>query len=51
MSLAYRPDVQGLRAIAVLAVIVFHFNPAWLPGGYVGVDIFLFSLDILSLAS
>ncbi|MGL4958864.1 MAG: acyltransferase family protein [Plesiomonas sp.] len=41
MSLIYRPDIQGLRAIAVLAVIVFHSHPAWLPGGYVGVDIFL----------
>ncbi|WP_435927062.1 acyltransferase family protein [Dryocola sp. BD613] len=38
--MTYRPDVQGLRAIAVLAVIVFHYNPAWLPGGFVGVDIF-----------
>lgn len=37
----FRRDIQGLRAIAVLAVIVFHFNPAWLPGGFVGVDIFL----------
>lgn len=40
MSLTYRPDVQGLRAIAVLAVIAFHFNSVWLPGGFVGVDIF-----------
>lgn len=37
----YRPDIQGLRAIAVLAVMVFHLNPAWLPGGFVGVDVFL----------
>lgn len=37
----YRPDIQGLRAIAVLAVMAFHFNPAWLPGGFVGVDVFL----------
>lgn len=37
----FRPDIQGLRAIAVLAVIIFHLNPAWLPGGFVGVDIFL----------
>lgn len=40
-STFFRPDIQGLRAIAVLAVIAFHFNPAWLPGGYVGVDVFL----------
>ena len=35
-----RPDVQGLRGLAVLAVMVFHFNPAYLHGGYIGVDIF-----------
>lgn len=38
---SFRPDIQGLRAIAVLAVMLFHFNPVWLPGGFVGVDIFL----------
>lgn len=37
----FRPDIQGLRAIAVVAVIIFHLNPTWLPGGFVGVDIFL----------
>lgn len=36
----YRPDIDGLRAIAVLAVITFHIDPHWLPGGFVGVDIF-----------
>ena len=35
-----RTDIQGLRAIAVLAVIFFHAFPSVLPGGYVGVDIF-----------
>lgn len=37
----YRPEIQGLRAIAVLAVMLFHYNPALLPGGFVGVDVFL----------
>lgn len=36
----FRPDIQGLRAVAVLSVMVFHFNAAWLSGGFVGVDIF-----------
>ncbi len=35
-----RRDVQGLRAAAVLLVVIAHFWPAWLPGGYIGVDIF-----------
>lgn len=39
-SLIYRPDIDGLRALAVLAVVIFHFNKQWLPGGFVGVDIF-----------
>ncbi|NYH53996.1 peptidoglycan/LPS O-acetylase OafA/YrhL [Nocardiopsis arvandica] len=36
----FRPEVQGLRAVAVLLVLVYHLNPALLPGGYVGVDVF-----------
>ena len=36
----YRPDIDGLRAVAVLAVIVFHLNENWLPSGFLGVDIF-----------
>ena len=38
--LSYRPAIDGLRAIAVLSVCVFHLDPAMLPGGFVGVDIF-----------
>jgi peptidoglycan/LPS O-acetylase OafA/YrhL len=33
-SRSYRPDIDGLRAIAVAAVIVFHAFPQYLPGGY-----------------
>lgn len=36
----YRSDIDGLRAIAVFAVVVFHAFPQWLSGGFVGVDIF-----------
>jgi peptidoglycan/LPS O-acetylase OafA/YrhL len=36
----YRPEIDGLRAVAVLAVIVYHIYPWLLPGGYLGVDVF-----------
>jgi len=36
----FLPHVQGLRAIAVLLVVLYHFWPGRLPGGYVGVDVF-----------
>lgn len=36
-----RDDIQGVRALAVLSVIIFHVDKDWMPGGFVGVDIFL----------
>ena len=36
----YRKDIDGLRAVAVLAVVANHFSSNLLPGGYLGVDIF-----------
>ncbi len=36
----FRPDIQGLRALAVLRVLLFHFGVSVVPGGFVGVDVF-----------
>lgn len=36
----YRPYIDGLRALAVLSVVIYHVNPSILPGGFLGVDIF-----------
>lgn len=40
MSIKYRPDIDGLRALAIIPVVIFHSFPHLLPGGFVGVDIF-----------
>ncbi len=40
MKRTFLPEVQALRAVAVLLVVVYHFSPGLLPGGYIGVDVF-----------
>ena len=40
MHPTYRPDIDGLRAFAVVSVLIFHAFPSLLPGGFVGVDVF-----------
>lgn len=39
-SLAYRPEINGLRAIAILLVLIYHLFPSYLKSGFIGVDIF-----------
>lgn len=39
-AIKYRPEVDGLRAIAVIPVVLFHLGASWIPGGFVGVDVF-----------
>lgn len=39
-AMQYRQEIDGLRAVAVLAVVIFHAYPQALPGGFVGVDVF-----------
>ncbi len=38
--LTYIPSLDGIRALSVLAVIVYHANKLWLPGGFLGVEVF-----------
>tara|TARA_Y100000588_G_C14270090_1_gene931944 strand:- start:184 stop:2151 length:1968 start_codon:yes stop_codon:yes gene_type:complete len=40
VTLKFREDINGLRAIAVMGVVLYHFMPQTLPGGFSGVDIF-----------
>ncbi len=37
---SYLPHIDGLRAIAVIAVMIYHLRESWLPGGFIGVDVF-----------
>lgn len=36
----YKKEIQGLRALAILFVFIYHLNSHWLPGGFIGVDVF-----------
>ena len=36
----YLPGLDGMRALAVVAVMVYHANSTWLPGGFLGVEVF-----------
>ena len=40
MTTVHRQDIDGLRAVAVSIVVFYHASPQWLPGGFIGVDIF-----------
>ena len=41
-EISFRRDINFLRAIAVLAVVIYHFNKDFLKGGWLGVDLFFF---------
>jgi peptidoglycan/LPS O-acetylase OafA/YrhL len=49
ITLKYRPEIDGLRAFAVLAVIGFHYFPAIIGGGFVGVDVFFCNIWIFNI--
>ena len=40
MHMQYRAEIDGLRALAVLPVILFHAGFEWISGGFIGVDVF-----------
>ena len=39
-GIQYIPAIDGLRAVAVIAVILYHLGVSWIPGGFLGVDLF-----------
>lgn len=36
----YRPEIDGLRALSILLILIYHVDPAVIPGGFIGVDVF-----------
>ena len=40
LKMGYQPALDGLRALSVIAVILYHANVSWLPGGFLGVEVF-----------
>ena len=47
----YVGALDGLRVLAILAVLVYHANPSWLPGGYFGVTVFFVVTGYLTTLS
>ena len=39
-AMGYQPTLDGIRAIAVVAVLLYHADLRWIPGGFLGVDVF-----------
>lgn len=39
-KIPFRPEIEGIRAVAVILVVLYHAGLTWIPGGYVGVDVF-----------